>query len=320
MMQRIENTDIINWESAEVLKTIKDIYGKKLTNEEFSVFVNLGRSTGLNPFLKEMWAIKYGDSAASIFVGRDGYRKSAQANSNYDYHLSDAVYSNDSFSVHNGEVSHEYRVTERGNLAGAYCIVKRKSSSKPIFVYVELKEYDTNKSLWATKKATMIKKVAEAQCLRMAFQELFGGTYSEDEFVPENKEDRNTNAQLRVSNLIEGKAKKIHTMNEIILCIEDAQEINDLLSIPAMTSNLSEDEKIVVRLNYKAKELLLRKDITGEVPAPLSETDKIRNQLLNAKSSETLDIAADLISSLPESDQEELTKIYFERKSTFNDK
>jgi hypothetical protein len=54
-----------------------------------------------------------------------------------------------------------------------------------MYVFVELSEYSTGKSLWNSqtgKPATMIKKVAEAQALRMAFQDLLGGTYGEEEF------------------------------------------------------------------------------------------------------------------------------------------
>lgn len=44
-----------------------------------------------------------------------------------------------------------------------------------------LTEYATGKSLWVTKPETMIKKVAEAQVLRMTFVEEFNGTYDESE-------------------------------------------------------------------------------------------------------------------------------------------
>lgn len=91
------------------------------------------------------------------------------------------MYSKDEFKISQGDIVHNYSLNDRGALVGAYCSVKRKSAAKPVFVYVELSEYNTGKSLWLTKKATMIKKVAEAQGLRMAFQELFAGTYDEDE-------------------------------------------------------------------------------------------------------------------------------------------
>jgi len=169
------------WEQKVMLEEIKKLYGKDLTQGEWQIFIQVGRATKLSPYLKEIWAVKYGNNPAQIFVGRDGYRKGAQANPDYEYHQVDAVYTKDEFKVEKGEIVHSYSLTDRGTLVGAYCSVKRRNSSKPIFCYVELSEYNTGKSLWLTKKATMIKKVAEAQGLRMAFQELFAGTYDEDE-------------------------------------------------------------------------------------------------------------------------------------------
>jgi phage recombination protein Bet len=321
-LQKFESSNIINWECNNQLKTIKDIYGKKLTNEEFGTFVNLGKSTGLNPFLREIWAIKYSDSPASIFVARDGYRKSAQANPNYDYHLVDAVYSNDIFKVVNGEPYHEYKINDRGTLIGAYCIVKRKSSSQPNFVFVDLKEYDQNQSLWKTKKATMIKKVAEAQCLRMAFQELFAGTYSEDEFAPEDnsKEAKNTRAQNKLGNIIDGKSEKILNVGEIMLLISNAKTLTDLESIPNLVKNLSSEDKEIVREFYKetVNIIKLANDVnndsvninkeTGEII--LSNYEKVKKQLLAAKSLDTLQLAADLIREVEEDKQVDLLEIY----------
>lgn len=169
------------WQEAEKLQEVKQLFAPSLTEGEFKTFVGIGLATGLNPFLREIWAVKYGDRA-SIFIGRDGYRKSAQRSPDYDYHISDAIYSNDQFSVEDGIPKHEYNFqNDRGKLIGAYCVVKRKNSTKPNFTFVELKEYSTGKSLWVGKPATMIKKVAEAQALRMTFQEMFAGTYDESE-------------------------------------------------------------------------------------------------------------------------------------------
>lgn len=177
----IENKEITIWETESQLTEIKKLYARDLSNLEYRAFVELGKATGLNPFLREVWAVKYGNKAAQIFIGRDGYRKGAQANPDYDYHQCDAVYSKDEFKVKNGEVEHTYSFGNRGEILGAYCTVKRKNSSKSMYVFVEFREYTTGKSLWGSKPATMIKKVAEAQALRMAFQELFAGSYCEEE-------------------------------------------------------------------------------------------------------------------------------------------
>lgn len=169
------------WKNQENLAQIKKIFAPKITDLEFCAFVEMGKSTGLNPFLKEIWAVKYGEAPAQIFIGRDGYRKSAQRHNQYDYHFVDAVYSNDFFEVNDGIFSHKYNLKDRGNVVGAYCSIKRKDGSRPFYHYVDFKEYNKGQSVWKEKPVTMIKKVAESQALRMAFQELFAGSYDESE-------------------------------------------------------------------------------------------------------------------------------------------
>ena len=175
------SNDLVMWDDKQKLEEIRKLFAPKLTEMEFKFFVGLGKASRLNPFTREIWCVKYQDNApAQVFIGRDGYRKAAQAHSEYDYHQCDAVYENDSFEVHNGEVKHSYKLVNRGALVGAYCIAKRHKSSRPIYVFAELREYSTGKSLWNNqtgKPATMIKKVAESQCLRACFQDLLGGTY-----------------------------------------------------------------------------------------------------------------------------------------------
>lgn len=206
----VANSQMI-WQENKALDEIKKIYGKDLTEGEFTTLCQIGQATGLNPFLREIWAVKYGNSPASIFIGRDGYRKAAQRDLEYDYHLTDAVYQKDDFKVENGEVKHNYSVKDRGELIGAYCTVKRRSATKPVFTFIDFKEYyqgnkdadgkvkkkydrykkqyvDMGETLWDSKPATMVKKVAEAQGLRMAFQSMFAGTYAEDEQWEEEAE------------------------------------------------------------------------------------------------------------------------------------
>ncbi len=182
---QIMSNELQIW-SADKQTEIKELFAKNLTNNEFQTFVWIWKATWLNPFLREIWAVKYGDISANIFIWRDWYRKSAQSNKEYDYHSVDAVYENDKFEVKNWEVEHSYNFKDRGKLIWAYCIVKRKSSSKAMFTFVELSEYiqpwkNGKKTVWDSKPATMIKKVAEAQWLRWAFQELFWWTYDESE-------------------------------------------------------------------------------------------------------------------------------------------
>ncbi len=248
MLNTIDSTMAL-WSDNEKLQEIRKLFAPKLSDVEFQIYVGMGRATGLNPFLRELWAVKYGkdkdgnELPAQIFIGRDGYRKAAQSHKEYDFHQSDAVYENDKFDVNNGVINHSYGLTNRGKLIGAYCMTKRKNSSKPQFVFCELEEYSTGQSLWAEiqwkdnkyggkykqggKPATMIKKVAESQCLRLAFQDMFGGTYDELEDhhetidVTPDKESK----KEKFSNLI--KSKEIDSSKEKIEPVTIENEISE---------------------------------------------------------------------------------------------
>jgi len=169
------------WSDTDALDKVREMYAPKLSDEEFKIFATMGRATGLNPALREIWAVKFGNNPASIFVGRDGYRRSAQAHKDYEYHMADAVYTNDVFEIKDGKVNHKFDLKNRGEIAGAYCLVKKKGSEVPAYNFVEFSEYNTGKAIWKDKPATMIKKVAEAQGLRGSFQELFAGTLDASE-------------------------------------------------------------------------------------------------------------------------------------------
>lgn len=175
------------WNNKEKLDEIRKMISQyPLTDMEFSMLVELGKATKLNPFQREIWAVKYSEKdPAKIFIGRDGYRKAAQRQSDYEYHIADSVYSNDKFTIANNEINHTSGFADRGELVGAYCIVKRKSSERYTYNRVTMAEYNLNQSLWKSKPETMIKKVAEAQALRQSFQEIFAGTYHDAE-VPES--------------------------------------------------------------------------------------------------------------------------------------
>lgn len=194
-----ENIDM--WSNQSKLMEIRKMISPStpLTDLEFSFLVQLGKATQLNPFMREIWVVKYRrknrdtgkfeELPAQIFIGRDGYRKAAQRQKDYEYHQVNAVYSNDKFQIIDDIIHHTYGFSNRGELLGSYCIVKRKSAEKPTYVMATMKEYNQKQSLWNDKPETMIKKVAEAQALRQAFQEVLAGTYSDAELEPEQSQE-----------------------------------------------------------------------------------------------------------------------------------
>jgi len=172
---------LMNWNDPAMQVQIRKAYGGSLNDQEWGLFLGLGIATGLNPFLREIWALKYGNNPATVFIGRDGYRRSAQNHPDYEYHYAAALYSKDLFKIVNGEVQHEFNMADRGALTASYCVVKRKSAARPAITTIKTSEYMQPHGVWKTKPETMSNKVAEAQGLRGSFQELFAGTYEESE-------------------------------------------------------------------------------------------------------------------------------------------
>lgn len=202
MPMRISNDDALNkvlimWNDAKKLEEIRKIYAPKLSDGEFKTFVEMGISCGLNPFLREIWAVKYdAGAAAQIFIGRDGYRKIISRNEAFEGLIVESVCANDEFNVDivKGEVKHIPKIKDRGKLIGAYCIIYMKGSRIPYYVFVPIEEYNTGRSVWKDKPHTMIKKVAECQCIRMADQTC-ASTYSPDEMPEHRLSDASSKAQ-----------------------------------------------------------------------------------------------------------------------------
>lgn len=267
------------WTDEDQLKTIKSIYAPNLTEGEFKTFVQLGIATNLNPFLREIWAIKYDKSApAQIFIGRDGYRKCISRNSAYKSHQVDAVYSNDEFlfDLTKGKITHTYNLKDRGKLIGAYCLVEMASSPKPYYVFVDINEYNTNRSTWKEKPATMIKKVAECQAIRMADACTFGGTYDPDEIaeIKQNNTAANINKKLEsLGETYDGTVNK--ETGEVITESEQPESLSDIRekSITYFEKNGISKDKIMSYFNVS-----LIDELTNEM---LHEMVTIKNNIKN---------------------------------------
>ncbi len=295
-----QNKVLSMWKDEAQLKTIKDMYAKLATQEEFEIFVQLGINTGLNPFLREIWMIKYDKGAAAqIFVGRDGYRKIISNNANYDGHIVDAVFSNDEFNVDliQGHVKHIPNFKDRGKLIGAYCIVYMKNSRIPHYVFVEVTEYNTGRSVWKDKPATMIKKVAEAQAIRMADQTC-SSTYSEEEMPDDRIGDHSSKAKKlnKALNIYDGETVNhetgevtTHASNHVNTDSQDMVPANDTDHLNSITDHASN--------------------------APQFTFDDIKNTMENCSTIQALNDIASIISSMKISKEQhsDLTKIYRDR-------
>lgn len=156
----------------------------KVTNQEIVMFMNLCKYQGLNPFLREAYLIKYGTQPATIVTGKSAFEKRAARCDKYKgFDAGVIVYIPDlGLEERSGTL-----VLDDEKLVGGWAEVYVDGYHKPIKATVSLEEYigrkkdGTVNSQWASKPATMIRKVAKMQALREAFPDNFEGMYVAEE-------------------------------------------------------------------------------------------------------------------------------------------
>lgn len=177
-----------NGYSKQEIEVIKKSVAKDTTDIELKYFLNVCKSTGLNPFMKEIWCYKDAKNNLLVFAGRDGFLSNAQKQNDFAGIRSCDVCENDELvldMMNPGQNKHVINHANRGKVLGAYAIVFRQHG-EPTIAYVDFKSYDRGYNAWKTHPAAMIKKVAETQALKLAFG--MSGVQSEHEFeVVENK-------------------------------------------------------------------------------------------------------------------------------------
>lgn len=168
---------------------VRNFICKEATIAECRIFLETCKQYHLNPFTKEAYLIHYdnknGDTASTIVLGKTCYMKMAEAHPQYDGFEAGVIVMDEAA----GELIHrEGSIVYQGEtLVGGWAKTYRKDRSRPFYEEVNFSEYDTKKSLWATKPATMIRKVALVHTLREAFPATFGSLIDESE-VPVDAE------------------------------------------------------------------------------------------------------------------------------------
>jgi phage recombination protein Bet len=164
---------------------------KEMTDSEIFMFMSLCKFQKLNPFLNEAYAIKFGDEC-QLVVGKEAYMKRAESSEKLDGMEAGLILERDEKLI---EVEGSF-LMPNDKLLGAWAVVHRSDRKYPIIVKVSFREYDKGQSIWKTKPATMIRKVAIVQALREAFPENLGGMYTEDE-LPEIDHEKVVAGKIR---------------------------------------------------------------------------------------------------------------------------
>lgn len=163
MSQLVSVRQSQDW-TPEQMKLITNVVAKGATPDELKLFLYRCKNMRLDPLKPgQVHFIKYGNNPGTIVVGIEGFRSIAARTGKLN-------------GIKRGALK-----DETGKLIGGWAEVYRSDWANPAREEVPLSEYNTGKGPWAKMPETMVKKVAEAAALRMAFPDDLGGVYTREE-------------------------------------------------------------------------------------------------------------------------------------------
>jgi phage recombination protein Bet len=154
-----------DWNTAK-RDLLANTIAKGATSDELELFIAVCRRTGLDPFLKQIYFVKYGGKVA-IQVGIDGYRSLAERT-----------------NLYGGQIGPEWCDAggdwhdvwlEDGPPAAARVGIIRKDWDRPVFATCRFKSYVKATDFWRDSPDNMLAKCAESLAFRKAFPTELGG-------------------------------------------------------------------------------------------------------------------------------------------------
>lgn len=312
----MNNSSIVKYETdgTEVqlsLATVKQylVNGGNVTDQEAMMFMKLCQAQKLNPFTREAYLVKYGNQSANIIVGKDAFTRRAEANPNYKGFKGGIIVVNLKKDVEMREGT--FYLKGKEELVGGWARVMFKDGKEDLLNTVSLDEYDTKKSLWSSKPATMIRKVALVQALREAFPNVLSQMYTAEEVgvdeaeLPKNKVDikEEQRMQMHIDEppKMATKASKSQVMqlaHEKELMVGEGKEANiealekfandNGISLRGMTEEQAQ-HLIKLLLEYQPIKDIPQEEITSVE----NETPTVEAEIVNQENNEESNIEED---------------------------
>lgn len=193
----IETTELALQLSQDKIELIRNTICKGSTKDELSLFLHACKRTGLDPFMKQIYAVKRFDSklgreVMTIQTGIDGYRLIAERTGKY--------------SPGKETV---YTYTPEGKILSATAYVKKQTpdgtwhevAATAFFSeYAQTDKRGEPSRFWKQMGHAMISKCAESLALRRAFPAELSGIYTSEEMIQANKEEVAAECLETVSN------------------------------------------------------------------------------------------------------------------------
>jgi phage recombination protein Bet len=164
------STAITTWTPDQV-QLISSTIAPGCTNDELRLFAYACQRTGLDPFSKQIYAIKRGGKM-TIQAGIDGLRAIAERTGQLDG-------SQTEWCGEEGDWRDVWLAAKPP--AAAKTTIWRKGSQHPFVGVARFADYNGGQGLWSKMPAAMIAKCSEALALRKAFPADMSGVYTTDE-------------------------------------------------------------------------------------------------------------------------------------------
>lgn len=181
-----------------------------VTDQEVLMFMELCKVQKLNPFIREVYLIKFGSSPANIVVGKDVFVKRAYRNPEYEGMRAGIVTVDTNGNTHEREGSLKL---PGETLIGGWCEVYVKDKKFPIKSIVSLEEYSKGQSTWKQMPMVMIRKCAIVTALREAFPEDLQGMYDSAEM--QDVPDKLPEKEVKVGYATTGQKQGIMKLAEL---------------------------------------------------------------------------------------------------------
>lgn len=224
------------------------------STDELRLFAYACQRTGLDPFSKQIYAIKRGGKM-TIQAGIDGLRAIAERTGQLDG-------SETYWCGEDGQWADVWLGSKPP--AAAKTVIHRKGSQHPFVGVARFADYNAGQGLWSKMGAAMIAKCSEALALRKAFPADMSGVYSTDEMQQAEVEPVTVTAAPALPAKTAGDAKVFNAGKAAIAKADTMAKLQEVTKrMETRKGDLSDEQ------NQQLLELALAKE--SELAAPTDE-------------------------------------------------